>query len=155
MPPHVGKENEEEEVEKGVEEDKAVFRGRRRARARRRQGGAGGSREARGKHRGSWGKRAVFRGSTAFGHSKRLWGNAGKHVGSTGEAGGKLGEAHCFWGKHAFWPFEFLEKAGEAIAPSNLFIILKRMIRVQGDEGYGPLVAWGPLLEFYQLWRGY
>ena len=72
-----------------------------------------------------------------------------------GEAGGKLGEAHHFWGKHAFRPFEFLEKAGEAIGPSNLFIILKRMIRVQGDEGYGPLVAWGPLLEFYKLWRGY
>ena len=51
--------------------------------------------------------------------------------------------------------FEFLEKAGEAIAPSNLFIILKRMRRDQGDEGYGPLVAWEPVLEFYQLWRGY
>ena len=43
--------------------------------------------------------------------------NAG---GSMGEAGGKLGEAHRFWGKHAFWPFEFLEKAGEAMAPSSL-----------------------------------
>ena len=45
--------------------------------------------------------------------------------GSTGEAGGKLGEARYFWGKHAFCPLKFLEKLGEAIAPSTLFIILK------------------------------
>ena len=69
--------------------------------------------------------------------------------GSTGEAWGKLGEARYFWGKHRICTLEFLEKTGEAIGPSNLFIILKRMIRDQGDEGYGPLVAWGRLLEFY------
>ena len=81
--------------------------------------------------------------------------SGGKHGGSTGEAGGKLGEARYFVGKHAFWCVKFLEKTREAIGPSNLFIILKTMIRVQGDEGYGPLVAWEPVLEFYQLWRGY
>ena len=44
---------------------------------------------------------------------------------------------------------------GEAIAPSILFIILKGGRGDQGDEGYARVVAWGPLLEFYQLWRSY
>ena len=43
---------------------------------------------------------------------------------------------------------------GEAIAPSTLFIILKGGRGDQGDEGYARVVAWGPLLEFYQ-WRSY
>ena len=67
----------------------------------------------------------------------------GKHGGSTWEAWGKLGEARSFWGKHAFCPFKNLEKTGEAIEPSTLFIILKCGIWEWGDEGCAPYVAYG------------
>ena len=43
-----------------------------------------------------------------------------------GEAGGKLGEASYFWGKHAFYVLKKCEKMGEAIDSSTLFIILKK-----------------------------
>ena len=67
-----------------------------------------------------------------------------------GEAGGKLGEAIYFWGKHAFYVLKKCGKMGEAIDSSTLFIILK------GGKGggvvgrRGPYVAEGSLLEFYQ-----
>ena len=70
--------------------------------------------------------------------------------GSIGEAGGKLGEAIYFWGKHAFYVLKKCGKMGEAIDSSTLFIILK------GGKGggvvgrRGPYVAEGSLLEFYQ-----
>ena len=41
-----------------------------------------------------------------------------------GEAGGKLGEAIYFWGKHAFYVLKKCGKMGEAIDSSTLFIIL-------------------------------
>ena len=69
-----------------------------------------------------------------------------------GEAGGKLGEASYFWGKHAFYVLKKCGKMGEAIDSSTLFIILK------GGKGgggrRGPYVAEGSLLEFYQQWAG-
>ena len=43
-----------------------------------------------------------------------------------GEAGGKLGEASYFWGKHAFYVLKNVRKMGEAIDSTTLFIILKR-----------------------------
>ena len=55
---------------------------------------------------------------------KKHIGNPYRTGGSTGEAWGKLGEARYFWGKHRICTLEFLEKTGEAIGPSNLFIIL-------------------------------
>ena len=48
-----------------------------------------------------------------------------------GEAGGKLGEASYFWGKHAFYVLKKCGKMGEAIDSSTLFIIL------QGGKGGG------------------
>ena len=51
--------------------------------------------------------------------------SGGKPRGSAGEAWGKLGEARYFGGKHRIRTLEFFEKTGEAIGPSNLFIILK------------------------------
>ena len=42
-----------------------------------------------------------------------------------GEAGGKLGEASYFWGKHAFYVLKKCGEMGEAIDSSTLFIILK------------------------------
>ena len=64
--------------------------------------------------------------------------SGGKHGGSWGEAGGKLGEARYFFGKHASWCVKLLEKMGEAIAPSTLFIILKCLMEDHGVKRLGP-----------------
>ena len=74
----------------------------------------------------------------------------GKHGGSTGEARGKLGEARDFWGKHAFGPLEILEKLGEAIGSSTLFIILKFGRGELGARVGRRRAGQEVLLEFYQ-----
>ena len=70
-----------------------------------------------------------------------------------GEAGGKLGEASYFWGKHAFCVLKKCGKMGEAIDSSTFFIILKGGKGVGGGRR-GPYVAERSLLEFYQQWAG-
>ena len=85
----------------------------------------------------AWGSTLLF-WETRFLPVENLKKKRGKHGGSRGEAGGKLGEARYFLGKHAFWCVKFLEKLGEAIAPSTLFIILKGVMEDLGDTRVGP-----------------
>ena len=96
---------------------------------------------------------AVILGSTFFAPSKPRK-NGGKHGGSTGEAGGKLGEARDSWGKHAFCPLKILEKLGEAIGSSTLFIILKFGRGELGARVGRRRAGQEVLLEFYQRWAG-
>ena len=78
--------------------------------------------------------RALKKGEMNCRAAREAWGKRGEACflalqnpgGSMGEAGGKLGEASYFWGKHAFYVLKKCEKMGEAIDSSTLFIFTSR-----------------------------